>query len=157
MLNSGINIPNKYLKIFTLTNMIAKEKNIKARKNLESINKTLLLISPTKIIDRILEQYNVIYDNIKDNPRFKSIFVEKAHRQMIDGRKQYEFCEHEILQIKKQALLNRSHISQDPVELNNINKKSKIISEQIADHPVTKAFKKYENKEEKDNRIEMIK
>jgi hypothetical protein len=125
-LDSSIDIPNKYLTIANFNHLIKSEINSEVKKNL--MYNIINLDYVKKFVKDILEQYNVIKNNVKDNPKFNTKDVQKAHDMMIDEKKQYMFCDLELLRIECDKLIE----------------KTKQLKKKIKEHPVDKELEKSE-------------
>jgi hypothetical protein len=136
MLNSSIDIPNEYLIKVNFDQMIRSEINPEVKKNL--MDNVANLRYAKKFENDILEQYNVIQDNIKDNHKFNKQNVQRAHNMMIDGKKQFMFCDLELLKIAYVKLYNQNVIKNDE----SIKEKIIQLKHKINEHPVRKELKK---------------
>jgi hypothetical protein len=135
MLNSAIDIPSEYLIRANLGEMKEIENNPKVKRNLdfniENLNYT------RKFENDILEQYEVIVRNWKNNPKFNKNDVQRAHNMMIDGKKQFMFCDLELLKIAYVKLYDRYISTNDET----IKKKMAQLKNKINEHPVRKELK----------------
>jgi hypothetical protein len=136
MLNSSIDIPNEYLTKVNFDQMIRCETNPQVKKNL--MDNVLNLRYAKKFENVILEQYEVIVRNWKNNPKFNKSDVQKAHNMMIDDKKQFMFCDLELLKIAYVKLYNRYISTNDK----SIKEKMIQLKNKINEHPVRKELKK---------------
>jgi hypothetical protein len=136
MLNSAIDIPSGYLIRANLGEMKEIENNPIVKRNLDFNIENLNYAR--KFEDDILEQYEVIVRNWKNNPKFNKSDVQKAHNMMIDVKKQFMFCDLELLKIAYVKLYNQYIIKNDET----IKEKMIQLKNKINEHPVRKELKR---------------
>jgi hypothetical protein len=135
MLNSSIDIPCKYLIKANLEEMLKKEENKQINKNIR--NNIINLNHARKFKKDILEQYDVIANRILNHNKFNPNDVQKAHNMMIDDKKQFMFCNLELLKIAYVKLYDRYISTNDET----IKEEMIQLKRKINEHPVRKELK----------------